>query len=698
MTAAFDQLADQPRWVAWRNERRGDRTTKVPHSPAGGLAKANDPRTWGTRSEAEARARNLVNGEGGGIGIELGDLGDGTSLGGIDLDTCRAPDGNFEAWAQEIIERFGSYTEVSPSGTGAKIFFLYRTAELPTVRAAIGGPQHGREFKRSNGKDHPPAIEVHVSNRYFAVTGQRLDDAPDSIATVSTDLLLWVLHEAGPAFTGTSAAASDYGSGTDNSRSAIAFRKGTAARRAGKTYVQMVEALLADPDTADWARTKGQANGERELRRIWQKSYDAPPPSVREFPVMPDEAFIGLPGDIARIVEPHTESDPAGLLLSAQVLFGNCIGRGPHYRVEATDHGTNLFVVKVGDSSKARKGTGEGRVLSFFRHVDDDWVSNRKHSGLSSGEGVIWAVRDPITKLAKEGKGAFATMVEETIDAGVADKRLLVIEEEFAGALRVMQREGNILSRILRDAWDRGDLATLTKNSPARANGACISIIGHITADELRRYLDRTEMANGFGNRFLFACVRRSKCLPLGGSLQDTEVRALAYHIRRAVNRARRIGQVTMAPETVAAWCEIYPELSADRPGLLGCLTARSEAQVVRLAMLYALWAGSAQIELDHLMAAVAVEQFCQDSVEYIFGDTLGDPVADPILAALRAAGPNGQSRTAISNLFSRNTSTNQITAALGMLARRRLAAQRETDAAIGRPPETWVATEWGLA
>jgi hypothetical protein len=187
MTAAFDLLAYQPRWVAWRNERRGDRTTKVPHSPAGGPAKANDPRTWGTRSEAEARARNLVNGEGGGIGIELGDLGDGNSLGGIDLDTCRAPDGNFESWAQEIIERFGSYTEVSPSGTGAKIFFLYRTAELPALRAAIGGPQHGREFKRSNGKDHPPAIEVHFSNRYFAVTGQRLDDALDSIVTVSTD-------------------------------------------------------------------------------------------------------------------------------------------------------------------------------------------------------------------------------------------------------------------------------------------------------------------------------------------------------------------------------------------------------------------------------------------------------------------------------------------------------------------------------
>jgi len=58
----------------------------------------------------------------------------------------------------------------------------------------------------------------------------------------------------------------------------------------------------------------------------------------------------------------------------------------------------------------------------------------------------------------------------------------MILESESAGALRVMQRDGNILSRALRDAWDRGDLATLTKNSPARATKACTSIIGHITA------------------------------------------------------------------------------------------------------------------------------------------------------------------------------------------------------------------------
>ena len=433
------------------------------------------------------------------------------------------------------------------------------------------------------------------------------------------------------------------------------------------------------------ARRKGWAPPDTDAE-------DCRAPPVRDFPVMAKEAFIGLPGDIVRMVEPHTESDPVGLLLSAHTCFGNCIGRGPHYRVEATEHGTNLFVVKVGDSAKARKGTGEDRVLSFFRHVDEEWAGGRVHTGLSSGEGVIWAVRDRISKLSTDKRSGLT--VEEIVDEGVSDKRLMIIESEFASVLRVMQREGNTLSQILRDGWDRGNLGTLTKNSPARATGSCISMIGHITSTELRTYFDRTEMANGFGNRFLFACVRRSKFLPFGGALDDGDVRTLAYQIRRVVETAWSIGQVVMSPEAAEAWRLIYPDLSADRPGLLGSLTARAEAQVVRLATLYALWAGSDRIDLQHLMAAVAIEEFCRQSVDYIFGDMLGDQVADTILAALRAAGARGLTRTELNNLFSRNVPASQIARALGELARRSLAAQRRDDATAGRPAEIWVATD----
>jgi hypothetical protein len=77
--------------------------------------------------------------------------------------------------------------------------------------------------------------------------------------------------------------------------------------------------------------------------------------------------------------------------------------------------------------------------------------------GLSSGEGLIYAVRDRAEGENKKGE-------KMVVDEGVEDKRLLVLEAELAGVLKVMNREGNTLSPVIRQAWDDGALQTLTKN------------------------------------------------------------------------------------------------------------------------------------------------------------------------------------------------------------------------------------------
>jgi hypothetical protein len=395
-------------------------------------------------------------------------------------------------------------------------------------------------------------------------------------------------------------------------------------------------------------------------------------------------ALHGLVGDIVGTLKPHTESDPVALLLTAHVFFGNAIGRGPHYRVEGDRHHTNLFGLLIGDTSKARKGTAAGRIRQLFKLADNDWERGRVQTGLSSGEGLIWEVRDPIVRM-KDGE-------EQQTDSGASDKRLMILESEFGGALNAMGREGNILSRVIRDGWDSGRLSTLVKNNPARATDACISIIGHITADELRRYMTRTEMANGFANRFLFGCVRRSQLLPFGGAMLDEGVVVeLGSRIGGAIRQARSIDRVTMQVDTKPIWRETYAGLAEGKPGLLGALTARAEAQTIRLALIYALWDGRDQIEPVHLNAALAVWQFCADSVLYLFGDALGDPVTDTILMALKGTS-EGMSRTDISNLFSRNAEAGQIGRALGELSRLKLAHTRKTPPVgeKGRPVETW--------
>ena len=404
-------------------------------------------------------------------------------------------------------------------------------------------------------------------------------------------------------------------------------------------------------------------------------------------------AFHGLPGDFARLVAPHSEADEVALLVQFLVAVGNAIGLALYAQVEGDRHHTNLFTVLVGKTAHARKGTSWGRVRQPLRDVDERWAVDRVQSGLSSGEGLIWAVRDPIHKIEhRRGRNGSPGTYEDVVsDPGVADKRLLALEPEFASVLRVLQRDGNTLSAISRSAWDAAPvLQTLTKNSPAKATGAFISMVGHITRDEALRYLDRTELANGFANRFLWVCVRRARLLPEGGDLDPAVLSPLIEDLRRRVASARRSGRVTFAEPARQLWHASYSTLSGDRPGMFGAVTARAEAQSLRLALLYAILDGSDVIRLEHLRAAFGLWSYCEDSARYVFGVSLGEPVADDILRLLRPS-PGGMTRTAIRDAFHRNRSGEQIERGLEVLHRNGLAYPKSVPTG-GRPSELWLA------
>ena len=458
------------------------------------------------------------------------------------------------------------------------------------------------------------------------------------------------------------------------------YKKAEGARLIADT----ARKLEAGEPVPGWPRL-AELLGERRARRVsdWlglaTQERAAPGVSAGQPwpPPLAPEAYYGIAGDIVRLIEPETEADPAALLFQLLTAAGNILGSAAYAQVESDRHPPRLFTVQVGRTSRGRKGTSWGRVRSLLEIVAPEWTRDRIASGLSSGEGVICEVRDPVTMVTK-GK-------EEVTDPGVTDKRVLVFEGEIARALRAMERPGNTLSAILRDAWDHGNLRTLIKNNPTRATGAHISLIGHVTIDELQRYLDRTEMANGLANRLIFVCVQQSKLLPRGGRPIDWET--LERRLRATLAGAPR-GEIGRTEAAWAIWESVYPSLAADRPGMLGAILGRAEAQVLRLAVTYALLDKSAFIEADHLMAALACWEYAEVSARFIFGNSVGDPVADEILRVLREQ-PDGMTRTELFHHFGRNRSSDEIGRALAVLSKGNFVAA-SVERTSGRPAERW--------
>ena len=454
-------------------------------------------------------------------------------------------------------------------------------------------------------------------------------------------------------------------------------------RRKGMTPAAIEAGLLAENvercvPRLDEREVKAIARSASRYERAPAKDNAELQTRVREWPTqLGPEAFQGLAGEFVRLIEPESEADEAALLFSFLVAMGSIIGRGPYYQVGGDRHYTNLFTVIVGETAKARKGMSWGEVRRFAELVDEEWCKQRVAGGLSSGEGLIHAVRDPIA----DGS---------ILDTGVEDKRLLAAESELSQALQSAGRDGNTLIAIIRQAWDGVPLRVLAKNAKATCLEPHISILAHITVAELQRCLSTTNMANGFANRFIWGCAARSKLLPFGGAVNDAALSELAARVRRAIEFARTVGRVEFAPETRAEWCRVYSALSEGPHGLLGAITARAEAQAVRLAMLYALLEQAISIKLDHLRAALAIWRYCADSARFIFGDSLGDPTADEIRNLLRGAS-EGVTRNDITDHFKRNKSSAEIGRALVVLQSHGLARveQRETG---GRAAEVWKA------
>lgn len=333
----------------------------------------------------------------------------------------------------------------------------------------------------------------------------------------------------------------------------------------------------------------------------------------------PDSAaFRGLAGDVVRAMEPHTEADSAGLLVNVLTHFGAMVGADAKVLVGFAPHPPSLSTALVGRTARSRKGTATTEVQGVMRRVEDRWDEAHQVSGFGSGEGFI--------EHAATNPGS----------------AIYLVETELARLLAVASRDGSTISSVLRAAWDFKRLEVRVRRNPLNAPPAPVSMVAHITIDELkdsRHGLRLVEMMNGFGNRILWTFVDRRRLISAPERPPEHELTPLVQRLREALVAARKAGVVGRTPGANALWSELYARTSDDvGVGIIDPLIARADAQLVRLSLIYALMDGSNIVDVPHLESAWEVWRYCRWSAQHIFvGAGTGDPDVDRIAAVLRS-------------------------------------------------------------
>jgi hypothetical protein len=398
-------------------------------------------------------------------------------------------------------------------------------------------------------------------------------------------------------------------------------------------------------------------------------SSQAAPGRLSSLPRLNPAAYHGIAGEIVSAIAPGTEADPAALLVSVLAAAGAMIGDGPHVMIGAARHPARVWPLIIGRTASGRKGESWSQAEDVVVAADEGFAARRLASGLSTGEGIIAC-------FAEDKDPADGTI------RSLPDKRLLVVESEFARPLAAARREGSTLSPALRDLWDRGRAGIMTRGAPLHCHGAHLVIVAHVTPRELLAKVSESDISGGLLNRFLPVLVQRPHLLPNPGAV---DVMGLGVELGTRTVKARAAGrQMRRDAAADGLWADAYTAMARDEAdGALGEILARGPAYAMRLALTYALLDSARAIGEEHLRAGLAVWEYASASARRVFADRTSKTGAE-MLADFLADSPGGRTRTEIRDLFGRNRDARQIDALIEELGEN--VATEEDRGEPGRP------------
>lgn len=338
----------------------------------------------------------------------------------------------------------------------------------------------------------------------------------------------------------------------------------------------------------------------------------------RNAPDADPACLYGLIGDVARAGSEGTETNAVAIAANFMAYLSCAVGRGVYLPIGNTRHHARLFCLHIGRSGRGRKGDAVSLVLRIdqaLREINEAFAPQVHRGGLSTREGLVALMHDGY----RQGR--------QDVPA-IEDKRLWVVESEFANVLHQGRRDGNTLSAALRDCWDGVDLKPATKSNRLYASDPHFCLSGAISPGELTGLMSARDLTNGFANRFLMIWAERSRMLPFPKETPQAVVEHLARRTREVLDFVhadrhdeREHLRMELSPQAQWRYAQLYRgELNDDLgDGTVGALLERRAPMLLRLAMLMALTDLQTRIDAPHIDAAMAWIRHATASVRFVF-------------------------------------------------------------------------------
>lgn len=342
------------------------------------------------------------------------------------------------------------------------------------------------------------------------------------------------------------------------------------------------------------------------------------PPKLRH------EGFYGCLSDISKDLSEYTEANRA--FIANNILMGIAVSTPSSNLVmpfAATNTELRMFSLQVLPSG-CGKGVSEKQTKALFNeaiqllgnnivspHSGLSFYAKVFSGGLSTGEGIAFELRDGIVN--ENGD----------VQQSVEDKRLLVLEPEFANALAKCNGHNSILSATIRKIFDGESLEPMTKKDRIKCTKPDVCIIGQITPEELLDKLDSVSISNGFANRFPIFSGTQPVYQPIPRVIKKEKLQKHAKELNKVMSWCHESSKVlTMSDCYKKLWCEKYSDLK--QIGASGSiersLMTRAPHYASMYAMLFAALDMTTIVTANHLVASLAWIDYWHESVRYVFG------------------------------------------------------------------------------